>query len=63
MVAAAKEGARGFLIDGNPKDIHQADFFESIIGSVSGAICLTASDQERTKRLIKRWQGENRLEG
>ena len=54
MVAAAADGARGFFIDGNPNDCDQGDFFEKIIGSASGVICLNTSDEERIRRLIKR---------
>ena len=54
MVAAADAGARGFVIDANPKDFETGDFFERVIGSTSGVICMTVNDPERMKRLLKR---------
>ena len=63
MLSAAMEGARGFLIDGNPKDGAQAEMFEKFIGSTSGVISLSVSDGERMKRLLKRYMQGSSIHG
>ena len=45
---------RGYILDGTPRDLHQAEMLERI-ADISAAILIEVSDEEVVKRLSNRW--------
>ncbi|XP_061459986.1 adenylate kinase isoenzyme 1 isoform X1 [Rhineura floridana] len=57
-----QQDAKGFVVDGFPRDIGQAFTFEEQIGSPDLVVCLACSSQQLRQRLEKRAQEQGRLD-
>lgn len=55
-------GVKGFLLDGYPREVAQANMFEKEIQPILTVIYLEVSDETMTKRLLKRGESSGRVD-
>lgn len=52
----------GFILDGYPRTINQAEFLKKINARINAALLLDASDQSVAERIMQRSKAENRVD-
>ncbi|KAI1119873.1 adenylate kinase-domain-containing protein [Nemania abortiva] len=62
ILAAAREGTDLFILDGFPRNLEQAQYFEEIIGPIEFVIVLECPDAILTDRLLLRKRFDDNLE-
>lgn len=61
-IEAPEVKAKGFILDGYPRTINQAEFLKANGTHITGAVLLKASDEVVMQRLLGRAQKENRAD-
>lgn len=61
-MAAARSTSKGFLVDGFPRDLEQADQFEQHIGPCTRILYFEVSDETMRARLLKRGLTSGRVD-
>ena len=58
----ARKECKGFLIDGFPRDVPQGEKFETTVGKCKVLLYFQCSNEEMTKRLMKRGESSGRAD-